>query len=346
MADDTISVALLAETGSFKTAMTEAADVAAKAGGKIADMGGKPGDPSALDKLVGQGGSSARELRMIAMELGSLGGAGTIAGRAMYGVIEATRALNEGLMTLGGAIGITTAAIGIAVTTYSYLVAAKRKAWQETATEIEMLDKLEKRQLTQQADAIARVGEMYKEQSATAQGIATMVRVAKLREDERLLRRSMTAENRASLEAMLKLMDRDIASILKTGKSITEVAKETSNTRSGLVRSELIDVDRLAKAHEQAAARSLKAWQDFAKGFSDTVADAMVNADFNVKKFSASLLKEAERLAARKAIGAIIGGLLAPLTGGGSLALNVLGGMGAPSLTQGLSNADARQGVK
>lgn len=273
---------------------------------------------SALTKLVGSSGSSARELRMMALELGALGGAGTVAGRAMYGLIEATRAFEEGLTTLGGMIGIVTASIGIAVTAYSYLISAKRKAWQETATEIEMLDKLEKRQVSQQADTIARVGEMYKEQSATAEQISRMVRANKIREDQHTLRRSMTKENEADINSLLKLMDRDIASILRTGKSLSDLAKAT-NEYSKATRDETIDVNRLALAHEAAAKRSAKAWEDFGKSFSDTFADAAVNAEWSIKKIGAALVKEAERIAARKVIGGIVSALLAPLTGGASL---------------------------
>jgi len=115
---DEISVRLAALTDGFTNDMKQAGEVVQTAGDQMA--GGMARANHSTESLMGTlvKGREGRHLRLMALELGSLAGEGTTAARSMFSLLGSAQALEEGLGTMGGAVGLAVAGIGLAITAF------------------------------------------------------------------------------------------------------------------------------------------------------------------------------------------------------------------------------------
>lgn len=359
MADDTISVALVAETAGFKAAMGDAAQSAATFSSQATQgLGATTNASESLLKSIA-GGGHARHLRLLSMELGGLAGAGQLASRETFALLGGMQALSIGMESAAGPIGMVIAALGVLVTAFTYLTGERKKHREEQEKADTAAWQNEQKTIGQVAEHYAKLAGVYREAgyakaASTAQFIATADRISALdREQETLEQRMRVAkklrnnEEAKDLSRLIALINADKAALKDHGRTVDEdAALETAAA-------EKLAEARIKANHEwnqeymlgyEARRKALKDEEEGWRKVGDSAGATFVSMAHQHKKFLDLLLQQAEEAAEKAAASAAISGLLGALFPG----IGAVAGKGGllSALAGAIAGNDARKGVK
>lgn len=339
---DEVVVRFKAELAELREGLTEVRNQF-KATGDAAEGVGEKGK-TMIEVFAGRGGNESRHLRLLAMELGQLEGAGSAASRGMFGLLGAFRALDEGLTTLSGAIGITVAAIGLIVTAFvawtehtkkqreeqEKLEEALHKSYEAMGGTVEQLKELSdlggkipaSLHLTREAikgladDELHRkisnleeaMGKQFAIMKAGGKGAeAAAVEFHRLKiELEFLTNQHITLAQ--AVELARKAQEKQNAAMKEADRLAQELAKAGFESIAEKIRQEAKDVENLARA-----------WDNFAAARGAALVQMAHNHENFLKQVAKATIKWAEEMAATKAI-QLLGTLLFPELGAGMFA--------------------------
>lgn len=208
MADDSdVVVAFRANLTEMDQQFTQAEQKVAGVGKSLEEAGRRG------ESFLGAFGGEGRHLRLLAMEMGSLDGAGQLASRGMFSALGAVRALNLGLSTMGGAIGLGIAAIGLIVTAFTH--------WHESATKAhEAQQKLVEDTVKGAKDIDAEYGGTQKQIDTLTGKIETL---ARRRSELRKAGFSERSDEMKDLRRLIQLVQDDIDSVNQYGLTVVQV---------------------------------------------------------------------------------------------------------------------------
>src|ERR1044071_8600838 len=217
------------------------------------------------ESFLGAFGGEGRHLRLLSMELGNMEGAGQLASRGMFSALGAARALNIGLDTMGGGIGIAIAAIGLIVTAF----ASWREAAKKTREEQEALYKATLKGTDDiakgYADANDEVVKYMNNERRRKDLEAEQEVLARRRSELRKAGFKDNNEEMIQLAHLNRLIEADIASIRNYGMTVAEARKKATEADE----KEWKALQELNDLNAKDAEETLKRNEDIAKSYEE-----------------------------------------------------------------------------